>query len=367
MKNLEKIIELIRIYISKKLSSRFAILFVVSGLGALAPTWWHGIGNWLTLQVTNTPMEPFKDSPVLGTILLVLAFIFFAINFWEVRNTKNKEFIVIRHKSMGDIPLEAIKSGLSFFEKQWDYRELSIDHSDSYNNGVLSNHDSILRNLENVPHRLSGLLETNNDTAIGYYGISHIPLSFYLGFLLSGNKQHIKLFELKNSTNEWNQLDGDISPLNLKTNINELTPSSIPGDIVITIGISFPILSTEIDELKLNNIIKTVTIQPEFPKREILTSYENIEQICSAFVEALETIKNLYPNKKKVHLFYCGPVSLCFALGRKLSERIDSEVQIYNYSNKEVPKYSWCLSMNSKKEASIITAQTKEGEAVATI
>lgn len=360
MKIFEKIIELIRKYLSRKLSSKFACALLVAGIGALAPTWWHPVGNWLTLQLTGSPMEPFKDSPVLGSILLMLSFIFFAINFWESRNTKNKEFVVIRHKTMGSFPKEAIKPSLSFFEKQWDYRELDIDQSDLYSKGILSNHASILEGLNNVPHKLSGLIDTTNDVAMGYYGISHIPLTFYLGFLLSGQKQHIRLFELKNNTNDWDQLKGSIAPLRITSNIDSLNPSERPGDIILSIGISYPILDKELDELSLSNILQHISIEAVDAKRELISSPENIEQISDLFVIALERIKNLYPNKRKVHLFYSGPVSLCFALGRKVSERIDSEILVYNYSSKQNPKYSWCLSMNGSGGPAIISNSNLE-------
>ncbi|KKL86599.1 hypothetical protein LCGC14_1943090, partial [marine sediment metagenome] len=211
---------------------------------------------------------------------------------------------------------------------------------------VLNDHDTVVRRIERAPIELDSLLSTKPDSPVAYYGLTHIPLAFYLGYQLSDSKYQIQLFELNNTSGRWDQLNGLSTPVSLIADKSTLARNDNSGDVIMSIGISYPVHQSEIDELGLSNILGQVSLNAETPQRQLITNDTQIDQVCAEFKSMLEHIKNTCPNREKIHLFYSGPVSLCFALGRCMSERIDSEIISYNYSVKETPKYNWALSLN---------------------
>ncbi|MEY8198914.1 MAG: SAVED domain-containing protein [Colwellia sp.] len=366
MNNREFIIELWRIWVSRRLSSWTASIFIVTGIGALTPQWWYGLANALYFKATQSNLEPFDASPTTGWAFIVIGLVLVALSIWESKRTKNKEVIGIRHISLGNIPLEAIKRDLPYIQKLWHYRELTIDHCDSYSKGILVDYNSVLRRLEKTPDQIDGILQSSTDTPLAYYGLTHIPLAFYLGYLLSDNKYHIQHYELNNDTGRWDQLGELATPIRLKNNCKELTENTGHGSVILTIGISYPIHTSEIDELNIPNELARINIETSLPQRQLICCQSQIDQVCKEFRQTLEQIKNTYPNRQEIHLFYSGPVSLSFALGRIISERIDSEIKIYNYSVKETPKYNWSISFNGSNPTRISSAIEK-GKGRATV
>jgi len=364
----EFFLEIWRIWVSRRLSNWTATIFIISGISSLSPAWWYGLANSVYSSITNSSMTPFEESPITGWVFIVIGLFLVAMSIWERKSTRNKEVIAIRHKSLGNFLKEALKPDLPFVQRLWFYREIDVDHTDSYENGVLVDHQSVVRRINKVPSELDGILNTNTDTPIAYYGLTHIPLAFYLGYLLSDNKYHVQLYDLNNDSGKWDQLNGIDTLLGLTTDYDNLPNSTEQGDIILSIGISYPVHLFEIDELKITDEIGRVNIEVPNPQRQLISSQIQIEQVCSEFKAALERIKNTCPNRQKVHLFYSGPVSLAFALGRCVSERIDSEILVYNYSVKEQPKYNWCLSLNSTSSApAIISHQADKGEQNASV
>jgi len=362
LNNKEFILELWRIWVSRRLSKWAASFLIISGIGMLNPQWWYGLVNAAYMQITSSRMPPLDESPTTGWILLILGLVMVVLSVWESKRTRNKEVIGIRHKSIGNFPKEAIKPDLPFLQKLWHYREIDIDHSDSYVDGVLIDHQSILRRIKKVPVELDGILNTNTDIPVAYYGLTHIPLAFYLGYLLADNKYKIQLYELNNDSGRWNQLSGVIPSLRLITDYKNLASSTEQGDVILSIGISYPVHHSEIDELEIPNELGRISIEVENPTRQLINNQEQIEQVCNEFKSTLEHIKNTCPNRQRIHFFYSGPISLSFALGRCISERIDSEIVIYNYSIKETPKYNWSLSLNNSFTSINISPNPNKGE-----
>lgn len=356
--------EIWRIWHSKRLSSKAATLFLVSGIAFLKPEWWFGLANTAITYLLDIQIEPFDESPIIGSALIALGLVLVAINIWENIQTRSKEVIGIRHNSLGNFPKEAIKPDLPLLQRLRDYREIDVDHCDAYNNGVLTDQKSILRRMLKTPIELDSLLRTNTNTPIAYYGLPHIPLAFYMGYLLADNKYQIQPYELNNEGRNWKQLKETSPSLEIVTNNSHLTPSIRQGDILLSIGISYPVHPSEINALNIPNIIGRVSIDAKKPARQLITSKSQIEQICKEFKTVLENIKNTCPNRKRIHIFYAGPVSLCFALGRCISERIDSEIVIYNYSVKEEPRYNWSLSINKPEpETTTFNVFKNQGDA----
>lgn len=347
MNNLGDVVELFKLWLLRPITGRAALAFIGGGFLLLSPPLFIELGNSILSTSTDYSIPTFEAQPEFATLSFILGFILAILSYLESKRDFPKEVVGIRHQSLGSFPVEAIKPELSLSQRLRRYREINVDHSDSYSDGTLNDHRSLIKRIEKVPVELDSLLGEDSDTVVAYYGLTHIPMSFYLGYLLTDNKYKVQLFELNNDAERWNQLSGNSDQLNLINNKHELKPSGDNGDIVVTIGISYPVHQSEVDALDLINVLGNVHINAAYPMRQLITNHTQIEQICREFKTTLEHIKNTCPNRQRIHFFYSGPVSLSFALGRCISERIDSEVVIYNYSVKERPKYSWSLTINS--------------------
>ena len=368
MKIPDKTLELAYSWLTRPATGRTGRLLVATGCLLLSPPLLVPLLNQLFEQYLNHPISPMEALTGTGWALIGLGTLLVLLGQFGSKSLKDKEVIGIRHNSLGHFNEEAIKPYLPLLQRLQRYREIDVDHSDSYHNGVLSDHNTLIRRLDKVPVELGGLTTSGNDTPIAYYGLPHIPAAFYLGYLLSDSKYNIQLFDLNNKSKRWDQLSGVSSAIPIRNSKEALRPSLESGDIVLSIGISYPIQQTEIDELGIQQLLGHVAINAEQPRRQLLTSEEQIESICREFRATLEHIKNTCPNRRRIHLFYSGPVSLCFALGRCISERIDSSIEVYNYSAKESPRYKWSLTLNSPTASSAtFTQHSAQGDSHAPV
>ena len=77
-----------------------------------------------------------------------------------------------------------------------------------------------------------------------------------------------------------------------------------------------------------------------------ITHYGQLEAICIAFRQVLDEIHAELPRNVTVHVFYAGPVSVGFALGRRISRTIHNPVIAYNYTANTNPAYAWGVEVN---------------------
>lgn len=352
MKSFDDYIEIALRLCFRSATGKSGYFAIVSGAYLISPSLFTDVLNLVLSQATFGLLPAPAPMPTAGVgIFLVGVLLVLVSHFWAPRH-KHKEVIGIRHNSLGAFAKEAICKDLPVLQRLETYREIDVDHSDSYTNGKLSDHQSVIRRLDRVPDELRGLLGSAPDSPIAYYGLPHVPLAFYLGYLLSDSKYRVDLYELNNESGRWDQLSGITRSINITSTANEITSSEARGDVVIAVGISYPVHQSEIAELVIPGILATVEINARNPQRQLITNHDQIMRICDEFRKTLEAIKKKFPACERIHLFYAGPVSISFALGRCISERIDPEIVVYNYSSKSTPRYAWSLSLNGPHQAS---------------
>lgn len=352
LKIVNNVLELLIRLCLRQSMGKAGYFIVFTGAGLISPSLIVEIINLLLAKGEFGQLPAPESMPVLGTLLLLVGVGLILINYFWSPRCRHKEVIGLRHNSLGSFPQEDVRKDLPLLQRLQSYREVDVDHSDSYSEGILEDHQSVIRRLDRVPHELRGLLGSAPDSHIAYYGLPHVPLAFYLGYRLSDNKYKVDLYDLNNQSHRWNQLSGKDDRLELDTTLDKMPASNDTGDIVLTIGISYRVQESEIAELGLRSVLATVEINARNPQRQLISNQSQIDQVCREFRRGLELVKNNFPNRQRIHMFYAGPVSLCFALGRCISERIDPEIVVYNYSSKTTPRYSWSLSLNSPHHAS---------------
>lgn len=315
-----------------------------------------GVSSQFGLQCLNLLLDIFGlkfrfDTDIdyyVFYVCILLTLFFFSVNFFENRSLNEKEFIAIRHSTINNFPNQAIKEILTFSQKLLHYREINLDIKN-----IKNNINGAIKETEEVPIKLDAFKEINGKSYFSYYGLAHIPFAFYLGYLLRGFKSDIKVFELNNKSNKWNNLQCKKTINVIKSDIESMTDNNKDGSIILKIQTSYNVKDNLIESIPIDNLIQSFTISTENLGQNNINTYEDISKFERIFRFFLDSRKEKMPNISKIHIFYSGPTSLAFSLGRMIKDNIDSEFIVYNFDQKSDIKYSWALSFNNKENKCI--------------
>lgn len=272
------------------------------------------------------------------------------------RQQTRRTLIAIRHQSMESIPPKAISKFLPQELEASNIEELVIDQTNLYIDGRLIEPLEAAKLQRELTQRLNEMLNDYPTSEVAYYGIAHIPLAFLAGSQLLRKPLH--LFEHNRQTNQWDQLQmgGDYPDIKLE-GLPACTDFT-SGDVVVRISISYTITPEAIEGI-VPTPIASLHLRLEQPTRDIVTSEKQIIEYSKVFCDMLDGIRHKLPNTERVHLFYAGPVTLAFSLGRLIRKTIHPNIIIYNHSSKDVPRYAWGLEVTSNIESPSFLVKTQ--------
>ncbi|MCM2443453.1 SAVED domain-containing protein [Agrobacterium vitis] len=329
-------------------------LIIVVGLAIIAP---GPVDAILSFVNNKLHLGLSLDAPwwiglvvmVIGVALLVLGYVV------DREGTHKGQFVAIRHQSFqplaGTLPKEALPTRM---------RRRSIQSYDCELSALMTgshvNPKAAVIQQQNLATHIAGIRRSDPNAALGYYGIVHIPLQFLAGCSISSYPE-VVLFEHDRSNGSWVELKGGNGPMLNPEVIRSLDPAA-PTAAVIRIEVSYCVAPAEIAKI----------IPPEYreyrlaiaqPGIDKITHYGQVEAICVLFRTILDEIQNDLGNNVSVHVFYAGPVSLGFSLGRRISRTIHTRVFVYNYTAQSNPAYSWGIDVtrDAPAEAMVVTPQ----------
>ena len=96
----------------------------------------------------------------------------------------------------------------------------------------------------------------------------------------------------------------------------------------------------------LRDDIKSITISTDNPDRTWLKYKEQLLEFQIKYTRLIDTIVQLYPALRKIHLFYAGPAPMAFTIGSYINPTIHPEFILYNYFGKDSPKYTRAFKIN---------------------
>ncbi|HLP37594.1 SAVED domain-containing protein [Lacibacter sp.] len=199
---------------------------------------------------------------------------------------------------------------------------------------------------------LKPVLDNNPDAHIAYFGLTPIPISFHLGYLV-GNTHTYTVYQLHHKQNKW-LADATIPYEGYKFEIVGPTlPKEIQkgkGDVAIRIGTSFNVDPQSTYEV-LPNPANEFDITLETPHVDSLFSQKNIQAVVESFQEVLNAYANKLTDREQIHLFVAGSAGLPFALGTRINPTIYPYIQTYQFSREQTPKY---------REAILITKEIND-------
>lgn len=250
-------------------------------------------------------------------------------------------FFAVRHHSFelltGLISVEDLPEQLRHCKIQ----HMEFDQSSFFTNNICDL-SSALKQNDKLINKFLKLFKANSKAIIGYYGIVHIPLQFYVGYAFS-TWPKVLLFELDRNTNCWYQLVNSDNPeIGLDVIVSRVENSVA---VVIRIAISFDILKSDVDNV-VPHPYEDILIQIGKRRIDTITHYSQVNEICQAFRQVLDDLHTRVDKSLVVHIFYAGPVSLGFSLGRRISRTIHHQVIVYNYTAHTQPRYAWGIKIN---------------------
>jgi hypothetical protein len=190
---------------------------------------------------------------------------------------------------------------------------------------------------------LAAVRRADPDTTFGYYGIVHVPLQFLAGCSVSTFPE-TALFELNRATNRWRELAAGAHP-DVGLTVETLAKPADAVAVVIRIAVSYEIPLTDVADV-VTGPFDDIRIAIARPRIDAITHYSQIEIIAAAFRSVLDDLHARVAKAQTVHVFYAGPVSLGFSLGRRISRTIHHRVVVYNYTARTNPRYAWGLEVN---------------------
>ena len=257
--------------------------------------------------------------------------------------------IAIRHLSMQYIPPQTIIESLPSRFAGRSVTELLVDQTDLYSDGRLSDPLEAAKRQADLECHIDSLLDSHPGASVGYFGIAHIPLLFYLGCRLT-NKRRLHFFELNRYTGRWEYLQGEKEGPELKLDGLPIHANDQHGDVLIRISISNTVRSEEVAEI-VPSPIASLHLRIEPRKRDVLVSEHQLHDYGVGFRRMLDGIHEFLPNRERTHVFYAGPVSLAVYFGQLISQTIDRRIVVYNYTAKDSPRHSWGLEITAEMDS----------------
>ena len=329
---------------------RISALTVLSGLSIISQSWIEQFVAATWKLVFRTPLELPDVPSIVGFLLVLLGMSFlFGYNVWTSRAAQQKADVrstvaIIHHDSMdlttNPLPPPTLPSDL----QNADIRQFPIDQTMLYHRGILNNPAAAIRMQMAILPSLRQLLAEVPEAAIIYHGKAHIPLVFLLGHTLSTGAR-VHLYELDRQRGNWWPIDEALQGDDLLLREERSEPIDGPADVVLRISISYPVHRSDVQDA-LQRPFSDIHIAIAQPRLDAVQTTDQLDSISRMFRHVLDDLQANYPSTERIHIFYSGPMSAAFSMGRQISATIHSPVLVYNFSAKSKPKYAWALHVN---------------------
>jgi hypothetical protein len=228
----------------------------------------------------------------------------------------------------------------------YDVVEMPIDQVDLYKDGSLIDPQQALQQQKQMLVRLEDILRENPNCELGYFGLAHVPLMFHMGYEI--NRREVRVFGNDYDNANWFELHQNHEPPHI---IVDGFPKDIieeAGDIILLMSVTTSIVSREPNEI-VDRPLATIHIRAKNPHRGLIDDEAALNGFTKTFREVLEKITVQFPNVQRVHLFFASQPTLAFRCGQQINRNMDPEIIVYNYSNRDQPKYRWALNLQTSE------------------
>ncbi len=323
------------------LHGKIALPLILVGVGLVNPGWKDAALSFLN-GIFGLGLS--LDAPWwVGAVLIAAGVGVYAVG--ELRGTEDAgRFVAVRHQSFQPLTGPLPKDALPLKMRKRRIDTLDCDQSNFLSGGALDPIGAV-RQQQRLAFEIAGIIKTDSSAALGYYGIVHIPLQFLAGCSVSTFPK-VALFELQRETSTWRELaDGDAPDLDVT--VSRTIDPPAPIACVVRIAVSYAVGAGEPSEV-VGGPYRDYSISIGKPGIDKVTHYSQVDAICRAFRQVLDEIHGELPKNLVVHVFYAGPVSVGFSLGRRISRTIHNPVLVYNYTKSSTPAYAWGVEVTKE-------------------
>lgn len=314
----------------------------------------RGVSDFANDQKDDSHRKPARDAAAAFVVgLLRGGGIPFSVLHSDRKGTleqsKSGIFVAIRHLSMTTVSSESIVASLSEFFLDCDVVEIFVDQTDLYVDDRLADPREAVRRQANLSKELDNLIRSRPNSAVGYFGLAHIPLLFHAGFLLT-NKRRVGFFELDRYSSRWKSLQDNSQYPELQVEGLPTQTTEGCGDVIIRVSISNTIGLEDVEEV-IPHPVASVHLLLDPPMRDVLVSESQLQAYGRKFRKVLDCIHEFVPDRDRTCIFYAGPVSLAVFFGQLIIHSIDRRIVVYNYMAKDFPRYSWGMEITADPES----------------
>lgn len=315
--------------------------------------------SYLTFRVISDMADSKKNdafrSPVLEKAAKLLKLFIIEgdpINYYfdEVRKGRNfqSKFIALHHVSQEYRSFHS-SDVMSIYKQlhEDDIEICDIDLTDNYQDGSMRKIKEALLEQNKCIEQIIKKYHVKEKLTVGYFSLAHIPFAFHLGYKLQTIpvQHHIA----KRPRRVWQMLPLSNSkfPELIVEGFSLQTDNKVE-EVILQMGISVSIKKSQIEEIINTTTYPLIRITAKNTKLEIIESENQLVNYTEIFLETIQRIRKIYPNIKKIHLFFGGQPCLAFMCGQQISKTMDPDFIVYNFSNADRPNYGW--GINIKKD-----------------
>jgi len=205
---------------------------------------------------------------------------------------------------------------------------------------------------------LKPVLDAHPIADIAYFGLTPIPVSFHLGYLV-GNTHAYSIYQLHHKQNKWYK-ETEKPTTGYKFSIKPLVlPNEVQkgkGDVTIRIATSFDIDRQSTYEA-VPNPENEFDISLKTPDVDSLFDQECVQAVVGSFQEVLNAYANKLSDREKIHLFIASSSGLPFALGTRINPNIYPYIQTYQFSRNETPKYKEAILVTKEVDSRVLLSE----------
>lgn len=302
--------------------------------------------------------SPSNIQIIAAVILGAMAAIVSVLGMFLDHSPQNKNqptVVALRHQSFeGNLNLLS-KRDLPRKLKNARIIQVELDQSQFYKDGVMKAPEIALNIQSGAVIQAKGQLGVDNQPYLAYYGKAHIPFVFAMGWALPNSS--VVPFELERDNGRWRALKeagGDDLGLTVEHD-------GVGTEAVIRVSVSYLVGEDDVRAV-VPEPYKDAHIQATNTEIDLIRSQGQVDEIATKFREVLDQFQRMEKQPERIHVFCAAPMSVVFALGRRVSPTIHPEVVIHNYTSSTTPRYSWAVALNNGDEPKIVKPRPPEQE-----
>lgn len=309
--------------------------------------------GWIT---PNQAVDLF--SPSVLTLSIALAFGFlsagilvFGMIHDKASTSQKSTVIALKHKSFEGNVQDLTIEHLARSQRNSEIIYENLDQTPFYLNGTMTAPEAALQQQHSLSIKIKTLINAHPGSKLAYYGKAHIPFVFAAGHDVQADIPVLH-FELERNNGDLRYIQAEQGP-DLGITV-EGHGAVGPGEqAVIRVSISYLVEPTPINEI-ITQPYADRHLRIAQPQIDAIVTQEQIDEIAKKFREILDELWSSPTKPKVIHVFCAAPMSIVFALGRRISPTIHPSIIIYNFSSATTPKYAWGLKLNGAIHQQIV-------------